>query len=163
MAIVDIFLSRRRTSLSTYRKTTYLSLISRLLQTNSFSGKMNALNDVNKLLPSLSSIHRPTFNRPEDNESLTSEKFIVNPSDNSSSSSHYAVCFSSNGLKRTKFLTFFFVTVSISLNTWKNWRNSFDSSSKNKLSAATTWPRSGTLPVANTKPLKRTFMNSLPN
>lgn len=41
---------------------------------------MNALNDVNKLLPSLSSINRVAFNRPEDKEGLTSEKFIVNRS-----------------------------------------------------------------------------------
>ncbi|UJR08730.1 hypothetical protein I4U23_012987 [Adineta vaga] len=53
-----------------------LKIILRLLQTNSFSGKMNALNEVNKLLPSLSSFHRTTFNRSDDNDSLTSEKFI---------------------------------------------------------------------------------------
>ncbi|CAF4343816.1 unnamed protein product, partial [Adineta steineri] len=35
-----------------------LKIILRLLQTNSFSGKMNALNEVNKLLPSLNSMHR---------------------------------------------------------------------------------------------------------
>jgi len=57
-------------------------LISRLLQTNSFSGKMNALNEVNKLLPSLNSIHRSTFNRSDDNEYLTSEKFIVKQKNN---------------------------------------------------------------------------------
>ncbi len=51
--------------------------ISRLLQTNSFSGKMNALNEVNKLLPNLNSIHRSALNRSDDNDSLTSEKFIV--------------------------------------------------------------------------------------
>ncbi|CAF1165958.1 unnamed protein product [Adineta steineri] len=53
-----------------------LKIILRLLQTNSFSGKMNALNEVNKLLPSLNSMHRVTFNRPDDNDNLTSEKFI---------------------------------------------------------------------------------------
>jgi hypothetical protein len=43
---------------------------------------MNALNEVNKLLPSLSSIHRSTFNRSDDNEYLTSEKFIVKQNKN---------------------------------------------------------------------------------
>lgn len=39
---------------------------------------MNALNEVHKLLPSLSPIHhRPSFNRSDDNEGLTPEKFIV--------------------------------------------------------------------------------------
>ncbi|CAF0890240.1 unnamed protein product [Adineta ricciae] len=53
-----------------------LKIILRLLQTNSFSGKMNALNEVNKLLPNLSSTYRTTFNRPDDMDSLTSDKFI---------------------------------------------------------------------------------------
>ncbi len=51
--------------------------IYRLLQTNSFSGKMNALNEVNKLLPNLNPIHRSILNRSDDNDGLTSEKFIV--------------------------------------------------------------------------------------
>ncbi|CAF3635592.1 unnamed protein product [Rotaria socialis] len=53
-----------------------LKMILRLLQTNSFSGKMNALNEVHKLLPSLTPIHRSTLSRPDDNEGLTPEKFI---------------------------------------------------------------------------------------
>ncbi|CAF1148229.1 unnamed protein product [Rotaria sordida] len=53
-----------------------LKMILRLLQTNSFSGKMNALNEVHKLIPSLSPIHRSTLNRSDDNEGLTPEKFI---------------------------------------------------------------------------------------
>ncbi|CAF4170000.1 unnamed protein product, partial [Rotaria magnacalcarata] len=55
-----------------------LKMILRLLQTNSFSGKMNALNEVHKLLPSLIPIHRSTLNRSDDSEGLTPEKFIVN-------------------------------------------------------------------------------------
>jgi hypothetical protein len=38
---------------------------------------MNALNEVNKLLPNLSTIHRSALNRSDDNDSLTPEKFIV--------------------------------------------------------------------------------------
>ncbi len=38
---------------------------------------MNALNEVNKLLPNLNSMHRSTLNRSDDNDGLTSEKFIV--------------------------------------------------------------------------------------
>jgi hypothetical protein len=38
---------------------------------------MNALNEVNKLLPNLFTIHRPTMIRSDDNDGLTSEKFIV--------------------------------------------------------------------------------------
>ncbi|CAF5063783.1 unnamed protein product, partial [Rotaria magnacalcarata] len=53
-----------------------LKMILRLLQTNSFSGKMNALNEVHKLLPSLIPIHRSTLNRSDDSEGLTPEKFI---------------------------------------------------------------------------------------
>jgi hypothetical protein len=50
---------------------------SRILQTNSFSGKMNALNEVNKLIMSLNTIQRSTLNRSEEPESLTAEKLIV--------------------------------------------------------------------------------------
>ena len=49
----------------------------RLLQTNSFSGKMNALNEVNKLIMGLSSIQRATINRTDEPESLTAEKLTV--------------------------------------------------------------------------------------
>ena len=49
-----------------------LQSFSRLLETNSFSGKMNALNEVNKLLPNLNSIHRA-----HDSDGLTAEKFLV--------------------------------------------------------------------------------------
>jgi hypothetical protein len=38
---------------------------------------MNALNEVNKLLPNLNPIHRSPINRSDDNDGLTSEKFIV--------------------------------------------------------------------------------------
>jgi hypothetical protein len=38
---------------------------------------MNALNEINKLLPSLNTYHRSTLNRSEENEGLTSEKFVV--------------------------------------------------------------------------------------
>jgi hypothetical protein len=38
---------------------------------------MNALNEVNKLLMNLNSIHRPPLNRSDEPEGLTSEKFIV--------------------------------------------------------------------------------------
>ncbi len=38
---------------------------------------MNALNEVNKLLPNLNPIHRSTLIRSDDNDGLTSEKFIV--------------------------------------------------------------------------------------
>jgi hypothetical protein len=38
---------------------------------------MNALNEVNKLLPNLNPIHRSILNRSDDNDGLTSEKFIV--------------------------------------------------------------------------------------
>jgi hypothetical protein len=57
-----------------FQNTISILFISRLLQTNSFSGKMNALNEINKLLPNLNSMHRSTMN---DNDGLTSEKFIV--------------------------------------------------------------------------------------
>ncbi|CAF5054717.1 unnamed protein product, partial [Rotaria sp. Silwood1] len=53
-----------------------LKMVLRLLQTNSFSSKMNALNELHKLIPSLSPIHRSTINRLDDNEGLTPEKFI---------------------------------------------------------------------------------------
>lgn len=54
----------------------YLYLF-RILQTNSFSGKMNALNEVNKLIMSLNTIQRSSVNRVEEPESLTAEKLIV--------------------------------------------------------------------------------------
>ncbi|CAF0941972.1 unnamed protein product [Adineta ricciae] len=53
-----------------------LKMILRILQTNSFSGKMNALNEVNKLIMSLNTIQRSTLNRSEEPESLTAEKLI---------------------------------------------------------------------------------------
>ncbi len=57
---------------------TYLqSIYCRILQTNSFSGKMNALNEVNKLIMSLNTIQRSTINRSEEPESLTADKLIV--------------------------------------------------------------------------------------
>ena len=57
---------------------THLLILSfRILQTNSFSGKMNALNEVNKLIMSLNTIQRSTLNRSEEPESLTAEKLIV--------------------------------------------------------------------------------------
>ena len=52
-------------------------MFTRILQTNSFSGKMNALNEVNKLIISLSTIQRSTINRSEEPESVTAEKLIV--------------------------------------------------------------------------------------
>lgn len=39
---------------------------------------MNALNEVNKLIMSLTTIQRSTLNRSEEVESLTAEKLIVN-------------------------------------------------------------------------------------
>ncbi|CAF4271256.1 unnamed protein product, partial [Rotaria sp. Silwood2] len=53
-----------------------LKMILRILQTNSFSGKMNALNEVNKLIMSLNTIQRSPLNRSEEPESLTAEKLI---------------------------------------------------------------------------------------
>ena len=55
----------------------FVILFSRILQTNSFSGKMNALNEVNKLIMSLNTIQRSTLNRSDEPESLTAEKLIV--------------------------------------------------------------------------------------
>ncbi|CAF4487948.1 unnamed protein product, partial [Didymodactylos carnosus] len=51
-----------------------LKMILRILQTNSFSGKMNALNEVNKLIMSLNTNQRSQSLRSDDYESLTADK-----------------------------------------------------------------------------------------
>ncbi|CAF3335952.1 unnamed protein product [Rotaria socialis] len=53
-----------------------LKMILRILKTNSFSGKMNALNEVNKLIMSLNTIQRSPINRSDEPESLTAERLI---------------------------------------------------------------------------------------
>lgn len=89
----------------------------RILQTNSFSGKMNALNEVNKLIMSLTTIQRSTVNRSEEVESLTAEKLTVSPSMFFSSNEYLSF---SNGLKKIKYWISSYAIVYINLNTWKN-------------------------------------------
>ncbi|CAF1048629.1 unnamed protein product, partial [Didymodactylos carnosus] len=53
-----------------------LKMILRILKTNSFSGKMNALNEVNKLIMSLNINQRTQSLRSDDYETLTADKLI---------------------------------------------------------------------------------------
>lgn len=105
----------------------------RLLQTNSFSGKMNALNEVNKLIMNLNTIQRSTSTRSDEPESLTGEKLIVTVF--FFSFRHFVASFSFSsriGSEKIKFWTSFYAIVFINLNTLKNWRKFFDLLSKNK-------------------------------
>ncbi|XP_019859890.1 PREDICTED: probable ubiquitin carboxyl-terminal hydrolase FAF-X isoform X1 [Amphimedon queenslandica] len=60
-----------RDDIETFR----LKMILRLLQIPSFSGKMNALNEINKIVPSMS--YHPHFRTIGDEEQLTTERIAV--------------------------------------------------------------------------------------
>lgn len=57
-----------------------LKMILRLLQISSFNGKMNALNEINKVISSVS-YYTHRHSNPEEEEWLTAERMAVNPFD----------------------------------------------------------------------------------
>lgn len=52
-------------------------MILRLLQTNSFNGKMHALNEVNRLIAILSPASRISFGRSDETVGLTADNCMV--------------------------------------------------------------------------------------
>lgn len=128
--------------------------ITRLLQISSFNGKMNALNEVNKVISSVSYYtHR---HNPEEEEWLTAERMAVSS----------AVCFFTfllhiqelslcninvmlsslcvrSGSSRTTSCPLSWGTVCTSRSMSRNWRRSFASLSKRKLLQCRIWITSG--------------------
>lgn len=131
----------------------FLFFTTRLLQISSFNGKMNALNEVNKVISSVSYYtHR---HNPEEEEWLTAERMAVRSALN--------ICFTSgilmsvkfisplhisswcfrNGSNRTTSCPLCWGTVCINRSMSRNWRRSFALLSKRKLLPCRIWTTSG--------------------
>lgn len=125
----------------------------RLLQISSFNGKMNALNEVNKVISSVSYYtHR---HNPEEEEWLTAERMAVSEGSGRNSSWLSARCAQiplvsvcpacRSGSSRTKSCPSCCGTVFTSRSTWRSWRRSFVLSSRKKHLRCRIWTTFGLL------------------
>lgn len=120
-----------------------LNIFFRLLQISSFNGKMNALNEVNKVISSVSYYtHR---HNPEEEEWLTAERMAVSfpvlfltlflllfHIQTQFVLLHFVYPILRSGSNRITFCPLCCGTVCISLSMWRNWRRSCALLSKKK-------------------------------